>query len=40
MKKKLTGLLVTLLSLLALTNVAAASTITFYQPELPSKLKK
>ncbi|QUH25290.1 cyclic lactone autoinducer peptide [Serpentinicella alkaliphila] len=40
MKKKLVSLFVTLLTFLALTNVAAASTITFYQPELPNKFKK
>lgn len=40
MKKRLVGLFITLLTFLALTNVASASTLTFYQPEIPNKLKK
>lgn len=40
MKRKLMGLIVTLLSFFALANVAAATTIVSYQPELPKSLKK
>lgn len=40
MKRKLMGLIVTLLSFFALANVASASTIVSYQPELPKSLKK
>ncbi|MBU5676015.1 cyclic lactone autoinducer peptide [Alkaliphilus sp. MSJ-5] len=40
MKRKLMGLIVTLLSFFALANVASASTVISYQPELPKSLKK
>ena len=40
MKRKLMGLIVTLLSFFALANVASASTVLSYQPELPNALKK
>ncbi len=40
MKRKLMGLIVTLLSFFALANVASASTVVHYQPELPESLKK
>lgn len=40
MKRKLMGLIVTLLSFFALANVASASTIITYQPELPKSLRK
>ncbi|QUH19618.1 cyclic lactone autoinducer peptide [Alkaliphilus sp. B6464] len=40
MKRKLMGLIVTLLSFFALANVASASTVLSYQPELPKSLKK
>lgn len=40
MKRKLMSLLVTLLSFFALANVASASTIISYQPEVPKGLRK
>lgn len=40
MKRKLMGLIVTLLSFFALANVASASTVIQYQPELPKSLRK
>ncbi len=40
MKKKAMGLIVMLLSFFALANVASATTIFNYQPELPQSLKK
>lgn len=40
MKRRLMGLVVTLLSFFALANVASASTIVNYQPELPESLKE
>ncbi len=40
MKRKLMGLIVTLLSFLALANVASASTVLSYQPEVPESLRK
>ncbi len=40
MKRKLMGLIVTLLSFFALANVASASTILQYQPEVPKALRK
>lgn len=40
MKRKLMGFMVTVLSFFALANVAAASTIMQYQPELPESLRE
>ncbi len=40
MKRKLMGFIVTLLSFFALANVASASTIMNYQPEVPKSLRK
>lgn len=40
MKKRIMGLIVTLLSFFALANVASASTVLNYQPELPGSLRK
>lgn len=40
MKRKLMGLMVTILSFFALANVASASTFINYQPDLPKSLKK
>ncbi|WP_083757107.1 cyclic lactone autoinducer peptide [Alkaliphilus oremlandii] len=40
MKRKLMGLIVTLLSFFALANVASASTLLHYQPEAPKSLRK
>jgi len=40
MKRKLMRLLVAVLSFFALANVASASTITTYQPEIPKSLRK
>jgi len=40
MKRKFMGLIVTLLSFFALANVASASSLMSYQPELPRSLRK
>ena len=40
MKRKLMGLIVTLFSFFALANVASASTVAHYQPEVPKSLRK
>lgn len=40
MKRKIMGLIVTLLNFFALANVASASSIMSYQPELPKSLAK
>lgn len=40
MRRKLMGLIVTLLSFFALANVASASTVLSYQPEVPKSLRK
>jgi len=40
MKRKLMGFIVTLLSFFALANVAAASTVITYQPDLPESLRE
>lgn len=40
MRRKLMGLIVTLLSFFALANVASASTFLNYQPEVPKSLRK
>lgn len=39
MKRRMIGLIVMLLSFFALANVASATTIFAYQPELPQSLK-
>ncbi|MDR5659173.1 cyclic lactone autoinducer peptide [Serpentinicella sp. ANB-PHB4] len=40
MKKKLVGFMITALTFIAFSNIAAASSVTFHQPELPAKFKK